>query len=310
MEVTMNKNILRTHIGKKLPWFAAILLCLAGMPAYAGDLTTDSITVNRDATIRGSLQVLKGSAPTNGLILYYNFDTNTSSVSDESGNYHTGTVYGATWTTNGISGGAYSFDGSNDYIDAGTVVPNPYFTMSAWVKYDTNANWGVVVSRYNVYVAGSYEMECRCDGTGNANCLSILYPASGGGANTYGSSIQIGGKWTHIATTWDGTTLVTYINGISYASTNLSGVGVNDAGVDTLIGSMYVNGNPIDPTSEEVKGSIDEVRIYNRALSASEISGLYYYNRPASENYARFEPGVSYIAPLGDLGMGVYQDGQ
>jgi len=60
-----------------MPLFAITLLCLAGTLAYSGDLTTGNLTVNNDATIYGKLQMSKtvGSAPTNGLVLYYSFDT-------------------------------------------------------------------------------------------------------------------------------------------------------------------------------------------------------------------------------------------
>ncbi len=87
---------------------------------------------------------LKASAAT--LIAYYPFE---GDANDASGNGYNGTVYGATLTNFGHSGQAYYFDGSNDYIDVPlNINPSnyPQLTMGAWVKADSDVNWGTIIS--------------------------------------------------------------------------------------------------------------------------------------------------------------------
>ncbi len=71
------------------------------------------------------------------------------------------------------------------------------------------------------------------------------------------------GAWSHVATTWDGTTSRLYVNGDEVASRPLSGTAV------VSNGALRIGGNAI--WAEWFKGTIDEVRVYNRALSAEQL---------------------------------------
>ena len=159
----MKNSMLPVDIGKNLHWFAVALLCLMQTLVYAGSLTTDYITVNKDTTIHGNLQLAKavGTAPTNGLLLYYSLNTNTTPVPDDSGHTNTGTVYGGTgWTTNGETGGSYYFGGTNGYIDAGAPaslnILTPNITMSAWIRPLSGVTYyytGIVDKNYQYIMA-------------------------------------------------------------------------------------------------------------------------------------------------------------
>jgi expansin (peptidoglycan-binding protein) len=73
------------------------------------------------------------------LIAYYTFEGN---ANDVTGNGHNGSVSGATITTNGLQGSAFSFDGINDFIEIASLNINPSalpsLTMGAWVNADAN----------------------------------------------------------------------------------------------------------------------------------------------------------------------------
>ena len=70
-------------------------------------------------------------------------------------------------------------------------------------------------------------------------------------------------SWTHLALSYDGTTLRLYVNGLQAAAQALTGP------IATSTGSLRIGGNAV--WGEYFKGLIDEVRVYNRALSAGEI---------------------------------------
>ena len=92
---------------------------------------------------------------------------------------------------------------------------------------------------------------------------------SGGGTIGSGESWISGpsaspvGSWTHVALTYDGSLLVLYVNGVQVASTAVSGL------IQASSSPLWIGGN--QPYGEYFKGLIDDVRVYNRALSQAEI---------------------------------------
>jgi hypothetical protein len=71
--------------------------------------------------------------------------------------------------------------------------------------------------------------------------------------------------WTYLAATWNGTTLRLYVNGVEVGSRALTGT------IRTSTGVLRIGGNTV--WSEWFRGLIDEVRVYNRALTLQEIQG-------------------------------------
>ena len=196
-------------------------------------------------------------APTPGLVAAYAFDEGSGvSAVDASGNGRTGSVAGATWST-GRYGCALSFDGTNDYVSLpglGTFY-NTAFTLEAWVQKATVKN--------DVGIVGTW--------AGNGPMLWIDHMATRYQL-TLGSSLSsyldsgvnpLTGQWQHLAASFDGTTARFYINGVEVASRAVSGaVGTSNTWRIGAYGS--VPGGFFD-------GLVDNVRIYDRALSASEI---------------------------------------
>ena len=202
--------------------------------------------------------------PRNGLVGAYGFDAGSgTTVADASGQENHGTLSGAKWTTHGRYGGALSFDGAHGLVsvaDAASLDLSSGMTLEAWV-YPTKltglhsaivkeGNGGVVYALY---------------GNGSAPRPSA-YVRIEGKRPTGGSSGQMAlevNAWTHLAATYDGATLRLFVNGAETASHPVTG------SIMASSNPLRVGGNAV--WGEYFAGVIDEVRIYNRALSAAEI---------------------------------------
>ena len=197
-----------------------------------------------------------------GLVAAFSFDEGSGdTTTDVSGKMNSGTVSNATWTTAGKYGGALTFNGTDALVvvnsSASLNVTNA-MTQEAWV-YPTasKSSWSTVMHRQT----DAYYLHASCpDGA--------MRPAGGAIFNGTESYVASAGAiplntWTHLAATYDGTTLKIYINGTLSSS-------------KTATGDVQSNANPLRiggnyPYGQFFEGKIDEVRVYNRALSQSEI---------------------------------------
>ena len=196
-----------------------------------------------------------------GLVAAYGFNEGAgTSVGDASGHGHTGVISGAAWTPLGRFGGALAFDGANDWItvgDSSLLDLTTGMTLEAWVFPTTSTGVrdilikeGTNVDIYNLYARNGA-------GRPESNVL-----AGGVNRTAQGSALPVN-AWTHLAGTHDGVTLRLFVNGIEVASTGVVG------SIPSSSGPVRIGGNSI--WGEFFQGRIDEVRIYNRALSQAEI---------------------------------------
>jgi hypothetical protein len=202
-----------------------------------------------------------------GLVAAYNFNEGTgTTLTDRTGLGHTGTIAGATWTTQGRFGSALTFDGSNDWVtvaDANDLDLTTGLTLEAWV-YPTalgSGNWRTVVMKerpggetFNLYAHSS---------TNRPTAYVVAAAQPNSPLNASGTSQLALNTWTHLAATYDGTTLRLYVNGNQVGTRAVAGPLLTSSGV------LRMGGNGV--WGEFFRGRLDDVRIYSRALTAAEI---------------------------------------
>ena len=199
--------------------------------------------------------------PNSGLVAAYSFEEGSgTSVADLSGRGNSGVVSGATWVP-GRYGSGLSFDGVDDWVtvaDSTSLDLSSALTLSAWVRPGALGGWRTVLfkERSGGMVYALYGAE------GGSNPIGQIF--LGGERNATGPSSVPLDQWTHLAATSDGTTLRLYVDATLVSSTAAAG------SLQASTGPLRIGGNSV--WSEWFTGVIDEVRIYERALSAAEIA--------------------------------------
>jgi PKD repeat protein len=200
------------------------------------------------------------SAPP-GLVAAYGFDEGAGTITaDSSGNGNAGSLSAAAWTPAGRYGSALSFNGTSSKVvvgDADSLDLTTALTVEAWVRPAALSAWRTVVLKER---SGGIVYSLYANELGNRPVGQVDI---GGEKNALGTATLPLDTWSHLAVTWDGTTLRLYVNGSQVASTPVTGSLANSNG------PLDIGGNGV--WSEYFSGLIDEVRVYNRALAATEI---------------------------------------
>ncbi len=207
--------------------------------------------------------------PTNGLVAYYPFSGN---ANDASGNGRNGTISGgvtATADRYGNEGQAYSFNGTNGNITVtnwNLLTGNSARTISVWFKTAPKStqqyflSWGSTNNATNtgsiLGIAADPSVTYHFLGFfGINNDLSLL------NADQYFDN-----RWHLMSFTYDGNIMNLYLDGVSQSTKTNSPL--NTGSSNLIIGSYHQNSNYFN-------GQLDEVRIYNRALTAAEVQQMY-----------------------------------
>jgi prepilin-type N-terminal cleavage/methylation domain-containing protein len=203
----------------------------------------------------------------NSLVGYWAFDEGTSTIAyDSSGNNATGSWAGTQTGTNGyysagkIGNWAGSFDGSTDYVINNQTINTSIATVAAWIYLSalpTSTRYIAGFAQGNNAVLYDKDLLINSSGT-------IYFYVEGG--PTSASAIPTN-QWVYLVGVANGINDSLYINGVQVGS----GIGIaftGYSGPDILVGGHTGNGGYFS-------GLIDDVRIYNRALSAAEISAMY-----------------------------------
>lgn len=230
---------------------------------------------------------------TSGLLGWWKFnDGSGTTAADSSGNGNTGTLTnGPTWIT-GQLGGAVNLDGTNDYVD----VANPSnfnfnynspFTLTGWFYISNITNENDLISKedapngyrgYALWIPGTNGAGGNGCGDGKCLLVDIQNDGSGAGIIVYTPSSSIAaGTWYHLAMTYDGSHLASgvkvYINGVSQTLT----VTRNTLSTNTIQNTKHlqIGADGSASTCCVLNGKADDVRVYNRALSATEVQTIY-----------------------------------
>jgi glucose/arabinose dehydrogenase len=200
-------------------------------------------------------------APATGLVGAWGFDEASGATAvDSSSRGNAGTITGATRTASGRHGAALSFDGVNDSVavaDSNSLDLTNRATIEAWVNPAVLGDWRTVAlkeqSAQLVYALYANNDVGRPSG----------HLFTTGDLSTSGANALPVNTWSHLAMTWDGTTQRLYVNGTQTASRAVGGTLVNSTG------ALRFGGNNV--WGEWFSGRLDEIRIYNRALTAGEV---------------------------------------
>jgi hypothetical protein len=212
-----------------------------------------------------TVTVTVSNTAVSGLIAAYAFDEGTgTTTADATGKAHTGTLTGATWTTTGKNGKALSFNGTSNYVtvaDANDLDLTTGMTLEAWVRPSalTPSGWNTVVMKEETATTLAYSLYAN---DGNP-WPSITVRVGTADREAIGTSAPPLNAWTHLAATYDGANLRLYVNGVQVGALAQTGNMV------TSTRALRIGGNTV--WGEYFNGLIDDVRIYNRALSAAEI---------------------------------------
>ena len=257
----------------KIPWYDQIPITVLenGQPVTsrtipAGEIGTYYTTNYQPGNVVSAR--LDWNPSTANLVAAYSFDEGAGgTVLDSSGNNFSGTMSDTTWIPEGRFGSALSFNGYNSMVtvnDAPLLRLGQEFTLEAWV-YPTAPQESAVMIKESL---------------GQGNYYLQTYPGSSGspipsfGINVDGTSTHHVAlndlplnTWSHLAAVWDGSNTYVYVNGSLVGTQPTTGL------LSTSTEPLRIGGSTILPGDGGgfFQGRIDEVRIYNRALSVNNI---------------------------------------
>lgn len=247
---------------------------------------TDNSNAQSSSTTTATITVGSSSSP----VGYWKFDEGSSTIAnDSSGNLNTGFLAnGPVWAGGRVNSALY-FDGVNDYVQIGSrssLVMSNALTMSAWVNPASNTGSYTILNK-----EGEYEVAIQ-----NGQIVWAIANSLPGWNWAYSGYVPAVGSWTHIAVTYDGSTVRTY---------------ANDSLVNIQAGSGFItDAHPSENdfriggrqcgvcVNEYFNGGIDEVRVYNRALSEVEVQALANMgNTPPTVSITGTNPPPPFTAP-------------
>jgi hypothetical protein len=226
------------------------------------------------------LVVSSGAPQPAGLVLALAFDEAAGTTAiDSSSSARNGTIRQAVRVLSGKIGGALRFDGVNDWVTVTDTTASPLdlttgMTIEAWVNPSAMSGWETVLYKERgaqgagllSYALYAHDGAPLPGGTARpAGYVRVAPAASTTDRAVRGSATLPLNTWTHIATTYDGANQRFYVNGVLVGTTPGTG------SIASNNGAIRIGGNN-SSLNEFFAGMIDEVRVYNRALSAAEIA--------------------------------------
>ncbi|MHC4331910.1 MAG: LamG domain-containing protein [Planctomycetota bacterium] len=194
-------------------------------------------------------------------IAHWTLDEQEGNIAQDKVGENDASVYGdALWfPTEGMFGGALLLDGTDDWVftDLARQPSSGTFSIVAWVK-----GWApgrVLISQASASnwlmadAAGNLISQIKCIGRADGPPVS--------------ETIVTDGNWHRIALIWNGSKRMLYVDGVSVAEDSRTGLNVSNTGLNFGVGSHYASGT-------YWSGMIDDVRIYDVALSTEQIGAL------------------------------------
>jgi hypothetical protein len=250
-----------------LPAGEYTLSAQAAADAFHGENDSYNLTfsVSSDPCTAGECQT--------GLLGYWTFDEGSGSTAgDSSTNGNTGTIIDTgtnsiAWVS-GVVGGALHFDNQTQVIVSNAPSLDAFsgITISTWVKADY---WGSTGYAPRILEKGNLDNQYALLSTSSGQLEFLLSGVSNG---VLVASAPSAGSWHLVSGTYNGSSMILYIDGLIAAQQPASGF------LALTSDALAIGSAPSGSQSNMFSGSLDDMRIYGNALSATEISQLYNTN--------------------------------
>lgn len=259
----MNKKLAFTLI--ELLVVIAVIGILSGLIVVSMSGVTNKATIARAQVFSNSLR----NSLMSNLVFEWKLDENTGTVINDSWSNTTGTLSGGTWKTGTscINGSCVYFNGTSDYINLGDTADPTEITVAAWIKIGDALpiDWGTVIAKGN---------------QGSNNHFWLCYRTAGSFRLEYGNgTTRTSAAYSIIPTLNTWYYLVgTYVSGSGQVFLN----GDRGAQQTALTGSLVTNDNNLTigrasyTSSYYWTGTIDEVRLFDKAVPVSQIREMYF----------------------------------
>jgi hypothetical protein len=235
-------------------------------PIELGDSASPPQWTTKEFTI-----VIHLIAPPTGLISWWPGDDN--ALDYINGNH--GTLYEGTTYAEGMFGDAFSFDGIDDYVLAtGTGINElDVLTIELWVKMNSLQE---DIDRFVTIGPPGCPKACLRHEAGGTGILHFYMCINSTIQHIWVDDILQTGCWHHVAGTYDGSVMRVYLDGVEVGNLPITGT-VATGNDEVYIGYPHPEG---EPSHEVLDGLLDEVKIYDHALDATEIQDIYAAGNP------------------------------
>ncbi|NUR70718.1 MAG: hypothetical protein HOU81_07840 [Hamadaea sp.] len=213
---------------------------------------------------------VSSTQPLPEFVAWYKFDeTSGTSAADATGNGKTATLSGGTAWVAGRSGNAVDLNGSTGHVTlpSGILAGAAAATIATWVRIDTLTTWSRLFDFGSSTSVNMFLTPRSSSGTAR---FAITTSGSGGEQRINAPAALPTGAWTHVAVTLNGSVGILYVNGAEVARS--TGLTLTPASLGSTTANRIGRSQYADPYLD---GAVDGLRLYSRALSASEIAALY-----------------------------------
>ena len=254
----------------------------------------DNLPVN--STWTSSIAIAAGSAASDALVANLKMDEGSGTTLTDASDYRNNatTTGDPTWVT-GVTGQALKLNGTSQYAtvpDDASLNITSAITLAAWIKPEKKATQ-YVIKKAIMGIENGYELSLSADGLVFFR-FNQLSSADTFRLNSAGSYPIDGKTWMHVAATYDGSVIKIYMNGVENSSKTVTSPSpISQNALPLTIGAQ-------GDGSRKLAGTVDDVRIYNAALSASDIRSFIYSSGvsdtlTANLNYVIKERNVSHV---------------
>jgi hypothetical protein len=254
---------------------------VAPPPPPAGTTSSPSAASAPALAAPSGLHIIYGEAPyvtptiTNGLLGWWRFDEGMGQgANDTSGAFNTGNLVNSPAWGPGVIGDALTFNGVNQYVSTANLVNTPFVTITAWVNIPAIPTNQQTIAGFDDGFDQQHEDKVLFVGSDGKPYFYVY--ASAAPTTSAPASAITPGTWTFVAGVFNGTNLFTYMNGVQVGSAVAFGNSDTTYNNPDIFIAAPIGINRFNYFS----GSIDDVRVYNWALSPSELTQVYNWRGP------------------------------